>query len=174
MPHPTDGSVWYTVGVFAGRPGFMRFDPKTKLSEFYAVPKEAIGLRGGDIDKDGVLWGSGSSGHLISFDRRKCKAPLNGPNATGDHCPEGFALHRYPGPGFDGFEQYSAEASYYTWVDQHNAVGLGENVPISTANLQDGFVGFKNGRIDHDYVGHGYEGDQARHNLCSNISIVSG
>lgn len=147
MPHPTDGSVWYTVGVFAGRPGFMRFDPKTKLSEFYAVPKEAIGLRGGDIDKDGVLWGSGSSGHLISFDRRKCKAPLNGPNATGDHCPEGFALHRYPGPGFDGFEQYSAEASYYTWVDQHNAVGLGENVPISTANLQDGFVGFKNGRM---------------------------
>lgn len=147
MPHPTDGSIWYTVGVFAGRPGFMRFDPKTRLSEFYAVPKEAIGLRGGDIDKNGVLWGSGSSGHLIAFDRRKCKAPLNGPNATGDHCPEGFALHRYPGPGFEGFEQYSAEASYYTWVDQHNAVGLGENVPISTANLQDGFVALKDGRM---------------------------
>jgi hypothetical protein len=147
MPHPSDGSVWYTVGVFAGRPGFMRFDPKTRLSEFYAVPKEAIGLRGGDIDKDGVLWGSGSSGHLIAFDRRKCKAPLNGPNATGDHCPEGFSLHRYPGPGFEGFEQYSAEASYYTWVDQHNAVGLGENVPISTANLQDGFVALKDGRM---------------------------
>ncbi len=147
MPHPTDGSVWYTVGVFAGRPGFMRFDPATKLSEFYAVPKEAIGLRGGDIDRNGVLWGSGSSGHLIAFDRRKCKAPLNGPNATGDHCPEGFTLHRYPGPGFEGFEQYSAEASYYTWVDQHNAVGLGENVPISTANLQDGFVGLKDGRM---------------------------
>ena len=147
MPHPTDGSVWYTVGVFAGRPGFMRFDPKTKLSEFYAVPKEAIGLRGGDIDKNGVLWGSGSSGHLIAFDRRKCKAPLNGPKATGDHCPEGFTLHRYPGPGFEGFEQYSAEASYYTWVDQHNAVGLGENVPISTANLQDGFVALKDGKM---------------------------
>jgi hypothetical protein len=41
------------VGVFGGRPGFLRFDPKTKLSEFYAVPKEAIGLRGGDIDSDG-------------------------------------------------------------------------------------------------------------------------
>ena len=147
MPHPTDGSVWYTVGVFAGRPGFMRFDPKTKLSEFYAVPKEAIGLRGGDIDSNGVLWGSGSSGHLIAFDRRKCKAPLNGPNATGDHCAEGFTLHRYPGPGFEGFEQYSAEASYYTWVDQHNAVGLGQNVPISTANLQDGFVALKDGKM---------------------------
>ena len=55
MPHPTDGSVWYTSGVFGGTPGFLRFDPKTKLSEFYALPKEAISLRGGDIGKDGVL-----------------------------------------------------------------------------------------------------------------------
>src|SRR3989442_628595 len=94
MPHPTDGSVWYTFNVFVGRPGFVRFDPKTKLSEFCAVPKEGLGVRGGDIDKDGVLWGSGSNGSLISFDRRKCKAPLNGPQATGDHCPEGFALHQ--------------------------------------------------------------------------------
>ena len=147
MPHPTDGSVWYTSGVFAGRPGFLRFDPKTKLSEFYAVPKEAIGLRGGDIGKDGVLWGSGSAGHLVSFDRGKCKAPLNGPNATGNHCPEGWALHKYPGPGFEGHERNSAEASYYTWVDHHNTVGLGDNVPISTANLQDGFVGFKDGQM---------------------------
>jgi hypothetical protein len=147
MPHPTDGSVWYTSNVFAGPPGFLRFDPKTNLSEFYALPKEAIGLRGGDIDKNGVVWGSGSNGTLISFDRRKCKGPLNGPNATGNHCPEGFAFHKYPGPGFEGLENTSAEASYYTWVDHHNAVGLGENVPISTANLQDGFVAFKDGQM---------------------------
>jgi hypothetical protein len=147
MPHPTDGSVWYTTNVFAGPPGFLRFDPKTNLSEFYALPKEAIGLRGGDINKNGVVWGSGSNGTLISFDRRKCKGPLNGPNATGNHCPEGFAFHKYPGPGFEGLENTSAEASYYTWVDHHNAVGLGENVPISTANLQDGFVAFKDGQM---------------------------
>jgi hypothetical protein len=147
MPNPTDGSVWYTTNVFAGPPGFLRFDPKTNLSEFYALPKEAIGLRGGDIGKDGVVWGSGSNGTLISFDRRKCKGPLNGPNATGNHCPEGFAFHKYPGPGFEGLDNTSAEASYYTWVDHHNAVGLGENVPISTANLQDGFVAFKDGQM---------------------------
>ncbi len=147
MPHPKDGSVWYTSGVFGGTPGFLRFDPKTKLSEFYAVPKEAIGLRGGDIDSNGVLWGSGSAGHLVSFDRTKCKAPLNGPNATGNHCPEGFTLHKYPGPGFDDVPNSSAEASYYTWVDHHNAVGLGTNVPISTANLQDGFAALVNGNM---------------------------
>ena len=62
MPHPTDGSIWYAVNIFAGTPGFLRFDPKTKLSEFYAIPKEGIGVRGGDIDKNGVLWGSGSNG----------------------------------------------------------------------------------------------------------------
>ena len=147
MPHPSDGSVWYTFNVFVGRPGFMRFDPRTKLSEFYAIPKEGIGVRGGDIDKNGVLWGSGSNGSLISFDRRKCKNPLNGPNATGNHCPEGFAYYKYPGPGFDGFENTSAEASYYTWVDQNNTLGLGENIPISTANLNDGFVAFKDGKM---------------------------
>jgi hypothetical protein len=86
-------------------------------------------------------------GALISFDRRKCKAPLNGPRATGNHCPEGFASHKYPGPGFEGFENTSAEASYYTWVDHHNTVGLGENVPISTANLQDGFAALKDGQM---------------------------
>jgi streptogramin lyase len=147
MPNPVDGSVWFTSGVFGGRSGFLRFDPKTKLSEFYALPKEAIGLRGGDIGSDGVVYGSGSNGQLIAFDRRKCKGPLNGPKATGDHCPEGFTLHRYPGPGFAGFEKYSAEASYYTWVDHHNAVGLGENVPISTANLQDGFAALVKGKM---------------------------
>ncbi len=147
MPHPTDGSVWYTLNVFAGTPGFLRFDPKTKLSEFYAIPKEGIGVRGGDIDKNGVLWGSGSNGTLVSFDRRKCKSPLNGPTATGNHCPEGFAYYKYPGPAFQGFEDGSAEASYYSWVDQHNTVGLGEDVPISTANLNDGFAALKDGQM---------------------------
>ena len=147
MPHPTDGSVWYTLNVFAGTPGFLRFDLKTQLSEFYAIPKEGIGVRGGDIDKNGVLWGSGSNGALISFDRRKCKGPLNGPTATGNHCPEGFAYYKYPGPSFEGFENGSAEGSYYTWVDHHNTVGLGENVPISTANLNDGFAALKEGQM---------------------------
>jgi hypothetical protein len=47
----------------------------------------------------------------------------------------------------EGFEDRSIEASYYTWVDQHNTVGLGENIPISTANLNDGFVALKNGKM---------------------------
>ncbi len=147
MPHPTDGSIWYTAGVFAGAAGFLRFDPATGLSEVFHVPAPAFGIRGGDIDKNGVLWGSLSSGHLGSFDRRKCKGQLNGPDATGNHCPEGWAFHQYPGPGFDGVGKSSAEASYYTWVDHHNTLGLGENIPISTGNLNDGFIAFKDGKM---------------------------
>jgi hypothetical protein len=147
MPHPTDGSIWYAVGVFGPSAGFARFDPKTGLTEVYNVPMPAFGMRGGDIDKNGVLWGSASSGHLVSFDRRKCRAPLNGPNATGNHCPEGWARYQYPGPGFDGLGENSAESSYYTWVDQHNTFGLGDNIPMSTANLNDGFVALKDGKF---------------------------
>jgi hypothetical protein len=147
MPHPTDGSIWYTFNIFVGTAGFIRFDPTTKLSEFYALPAGSVGVRGGDIDKNGVVWGSGSNGGFISFDRRKCKGPLNGPNATGNHCPEGFAYHRFPGPGHEGFEKNSAEASYYTWVDHHNTLGLGGNVPIATGNLNGGFIALKDGKM---------------------------
>jgi hypothetical protein len=147
MPSPVDGSIWYTVGVFAGTPSVLRFDPATGLSEVFNVPLPAYGIRGGDIDKNGVVWASLASGHLASFDRRKCKGPLNGPNATGAHCPEGWSFYQYPGPGFEGIGENSAESSYYTWVDQHNTFGLGENIPMSTANLNDGLVALKDGKM---------------------------
>ena len=147
MPSPVDGSIWYTVGVFGGTPAVLRFVPETGLSEIYNVPAPAFGIRGGDIDKNGVVWASLSSGHLGSFDRTKCKGPLNGPHATGNHCPEGWSFYQYPGPGFEGLGNNSAESSYYTWVDQHNTSGLGENIPMSTANLGDGFVALKDGKM---------------------------
>ncbi len=152
MPSPVDGSIWYTTGVFGGTPAFVRLVPgpnpsETALAEIYNVPKQGFGLRGGDVDKNGVVWASLSSGHLASFDRRKCKGPLNGPAATGDHCPEGWSLYQYPGPGFQGLGENSAESSYYTWVDQHNTFGLGENVPMSTANLMGGLVALKDGNM---------------------------
>ena len=109
MPSPVDGSIWYTVGIFGGPPGFLQFDPATGLSEVFNVPAPAFGIRGGDIDSNGVVWASLSSGHLGSFDRRKCKGLLNGPNATGNHCPEGWAIYQYPGPGFEGIGENSAE-----------------------------------------------------------------
>ena len=145
MPNPKDGSVWYTI--FAPPGGLLRYDPQTQVSELYRVPLPGHGPRGGDIDKHGVVWVSLGSGHLGSFDRGKCKSPLNGPKATGEHCPEGWTFHQYPGPGFKGIGPNSAESSYYTWVDQHNTFGLGEDVPMSTGNLNDGLIAMKDGKM---------------------------
>jgi hypothetical protein len=141
MPNPADGSIWGSTIGFPGAvvrivPGSN--PPATALTEVFNVPLPGYGARGADIDRNGVVWVSLGSGHLGSFDRRKCKGPMNGPTATGDHCPEGWAFHKYPGPGFVGRPNESAESSYYSWVDQHNTSGLGANVPMSTANLFDG------------------------------------
>ena len=151
MPSPADGSIW---GTFRGFPGAVArvvpgADPtNTAITEVYNVPMPGYGPRGGDIDKQGVVWTSLASGHMGAFDRRKCKGPLNGPKATGDHCPEGWTFYQYPGPGFKGIGENSAESSYYSWVDQHNIFGMGEDVPMSTANLGDGLVALgKDGKM---------------------------
>jgi hypothetical protein len=150
MPHPTDGSIW---GSSLGFPGaVVRLSPgsnppETALAEVFRVPLPGFAARGADIDRQGVVWVSLGSGHLGSFDRRKCKGPLNGPKATGDHCPEGWSFYKYPGPGFRGIGENSAESSYYTWVDQHNTFGLGHDVPISTGNLNDGLIAYANGQM---------------------------
>jgi hypothetical protein len=155
-PDPADGSVWGSVLGFPG--GIVRFDPKTHLSEYYEVPWRddrvassnwGFSPRGMDISSDGVVWASLASGHLASFDRRKCKGRLNGPNATGRQCPEGWTLHQLPGPEFEsvkGTPGAGAEASYYSWVDQHNTFGLGTNVPIATANESDALDALVNGK----------------------------
>ncbi len=73
--------------------------PPTALTEVYKVPPPGYGIRGADVDGEGVFWAALGSGHLASFDRRKCKGPLNGDDAEkGEKCPEGWSF--YPLPGF--------------------------------------------------------------------------
>ena len=149
-PNPADGTVWASYLGFPG--GVARFDPKTKLTEYYEVPwndpkapDSGFSPRGMDIDSNGVVWAALASGHLASFDRRLCKGPLNGPiAATGKACPEGWKLHTIPGPQFKGVAMKggSAESPYYDWVDQFDTLGLGKNVPIATGNESDALFAF--------------------------------
>jgi hypothetical protein len=147
-----DGSVWGSVLGFPGavvrlNPGAN--PPETALAEVYEPPLDAHGFspRGMDIDRDGVVWAALASGHLGSFDRRKCRGPLNGPKATGQHCPEGWTLYAEPLPQIKGVEgSGSAEASYYTWVDQFDTFGLGNGVPIETGNGSEGLLALKDGK----------------------------
>ena len=100
--NPQDGTIWGSILTFPGY--IVRVDPgsnpsETALAEIYEPPAPGYGPRGFDIDRNGVAWVPLSSGHMASFDRRKCKGPLNGPAAaTGRHCPEGWTLYDFPGP----------------------------------------------------------------------------
>jgi hypothetical protein len=146
-----DGSVWGSVQGYPGTivrlvPGSN--PPETALAEVYEVPAEqGFGPRGMDIDRNNVVWAALASGHLASFDRRKCKGPLNGPKATGKHCPEGWSFYAEPLPQIKGLKlPGSVGASYYTWVDQFDTSGLGRNTPINTGNAAEGLVALKDGK----------------------------
>jgi hypothetical protein len=152
-----DGSIWGSVLGFPG--AIIRMVPgphptETSLSERYDVPWlqpnapiQGYSPRGMDVDRNGVAWVALGSGHLASFDRRKCGSPLNGPKATGPHCPEGWTLYPQPLPQFKGLQDNgSSEGSYYAWVDQFDTLGLGANTPIATGNQSDAFLALRNGQ----------------------------
>ena len=146
-----DGSVWGTVLGFPG--AIVRFVPgsnpvETALAEYYELPMpgQAFSPRGGDVDRNGVYWTGLASGHMASFDRRKCKV-LTGPTATGQHCPEGWTFYAEPLPQFKGVtDSGSVEGSYFTWVDQFDTLGLGPNTPIDTGNASEALLALRNGQ----------------------------
>ena len=152
IPHP-DGSVWITRRFPV--PGqLIRIErgdnpPETCKAEVYEPPYDpdgdpdlwGYGPRGIDVDRNGLVWTAlGGSGHVASFDRGKCRV-LDGPEATGQHCAEGWTLHQTPGPRMKGVEgTANADYHYYHWVDQFDTLGLGENVPITTGTTSDALL----------------------------------
>ena len=157
-PNPADGSVWGSVLGFPG--GVARFDPATQLAEYYEVPwknqkvaanQQGFSPRGMDISSDGIVWTVLASGDFASFDRKLCGANTKGAAIADPQnaCPQGWKLYRMPGPDFEGEEGKpgaGAEAPYYNWVDQHNTLGLGENIPIATGNNGDHLAALVNGQ----------------------------
>ena len=147
---PADGSVWGTVVGYRG--SIVRVVPgpdptHTALVEIYEPPAPGFGPRGGDVDANGVYWVSLASGHLASFDRRKCRSTSK-PNATDQQCAEGWAFFQLPGPQLrDVTDPGSAEASYYTWIDRFGVFGLGRNVPIAMGNLNSSVLALVEGRF---------------------------
>jgi hypothetical protein len=108
----------------------------------------AFGIRAATSTRTVSAWGSASSGHLGELrpaqvqrpaqrsEGRRATIARKAGRSTSIRARDSAALARN-----------SAESSYYTWVDQHNTLGLGENVPMSTANLNDGFVALKDGKM---------------------------
>jgi hypothetical protein len=157
-PSPADGSIW---GSVQGVPGsIVRLvpgtnPPETALSEIYELPwnnpkasAQGFAPRGMDVDENGVVWAVLSSGQLASFDRRKCKGPLNGPAATGQHCVEGWSLYPFPGPNYKGAtDSASAESAYYDFVDRFDMLGVGRNIPLATGNESESLLALVNGKF---------------------------
>ncbi|MDD9959321.1 MAG: carboxypeptidase-like regulatory domain-containing protein [Gammaproteobacteria bacterium] len=142
---PISNVAWGAGTEFPGR--IYRMDiganpPETCITEVYELPVidgqiNAFGPRGLDVDKNGIVWTalSGSS-HLASFDRSKCEV-MNGPTVIdSQHCPEGWTFYESPGPRLKG-TTVKADFHYYNWIDNYNALGLGENVPIATGSGSD-------------------------------------
>ncbi len=158
QPSPKDDSIWgQAMDVGFSRmeqPGYIiRFEPgqdptNTGLGEVY-LPPSGFGSRGIDIDSNGVAWTVLASGHMASFDRTKCKGPLNGPAAvSGKHCPEGWTLYKFPGPSMKGVtDENSAEHAYYIWVDRFDTLGLGKDVPIAMANGSESLLALVGGKF---------------------------
>jgi len=153
--NPTDQSVWFAS---PGTPGkIVRMvrgsnPPETCLFESYEPPFNnprapgVIGFfpRGIDIDRNGVVWTAlAGSGHIASFDRRKCP-PTTGANAAdGQRCVQGWTLYAGSAPKMKGVtDDISADFYYYNWVDQFNTFGLGTNVPVATGTGSDSLLAF--------------------------------
>ena len=152
---PVDDSAWIArTGPFPGR--LVRLDrgdnpPETCIAEVFEPPsienpavdsaRTGHAPRGVDVDRNGLIWTALSgSGHMASFDRSKC-AVLNGPEATGQHCPEGWTLYPSPGPQMKGVDDPgSADYHYYNWVDQFDTLGLGPNVPMAPGSGSDSIL----------------------------------
>ncbi len=154
VPDPTaENVVWAASGGVPGQ--IVRLEvgnnpPETCVAEYYQPPFEnadapiqGYSPRGIDITTDGIVWTALSgSGHMASFDRSQCTV-LNGPTATGQHCPAGWTLHATPGPQMKGVTDHgSADFHYYNWVDQHDTLGLGPDVPIATGSTSDSLLAF--------------------------------
>jgi hypothetical protein len=159
QPSPVDNTIWgQSMDVGFSRldqPGYIIHlipgsDPaETALAELFLPPDEGYGSRGLDLTTDGVVWTVLSSGHMASFDRKKCKSEIKGPEAiTGKMCPEGWTLYKFPGPQFKGVtDQGSAEHAYYIWVDRLNTLGLGANVPIASTNGGESLTAIVDGKF---------------------------
>ncbi len=154
VPDPTaERVVWAASGGVPGQ--IVRLElgdepPRTCVAEYYQPPFEnpdapvqGYSPRGIDIDTNGIVWTALSgSGHVARFDRSRCRV-LNGPEATGQHCPEGWTLYATPGPQMQGVTDHgSADFHYYNWVDQFDTLGLGANVPIATGSTSDSLLAF--------------------------------
>jgi hypothetical protein len=143
IPSPVDDSVW---GGSETYPGYLirmqrgNNPPESCKTQIFKVPEPGFDPRGVDIDKNGVVWTAlAASSHLARFDVRQCK-DLTGPaKPDGTQCREGWTLYQTGGPTLKNTD-VPADFHYYNWVDQHDILGMGANMPIAAGSNSDALL----------------------------------
>jgi hypothetical protein len=140
--NPVDHSIWCNnTGKQLVRLERGPNPPQSCKAEVYERPDNIIGnSRGLGLDSHGLVWVNFTeSDYIGSFDRSKCKV-LNGPTATGAHCPEGWTFYRTTvAPPFDGTKT-AADSTYLLDVDRFNTLGLGDDVPVTYPENADALI----------------------------------
>jgi hypothetical protein len=152
IPDPTNDAIWgVSESPFPGM--LVRLQrganpPSTCKSQIFKIPAGGYDPRGVDIDSNGVIWTAlAATSHLASFDIRKCKdlsagvaRDLKGPaKVDGSQCAEGWTLYQTDGPRFKN-TNIPTDFHYYNWVDQHNIIGLGKDIPFATGSNSDSLI----------------------------------
>ena len=135
-----DGSVWCSDNGPTDNT-LVRLDlgdspPESCIAEVYMPPPSIqdpppYGSGGLHVTSDGIIWQDWrGSGHFASFDRSRCSV-TNGPEATGQSCPDGWTFHRMEKPTFDNTPfPINSDESYLTQIDHHDVLGLGPETPV--------------------------------------------
>jgi hypothetical protein len=152
---PADGSLWGAVTQTPGhivRLSLGISPPETCVGEMYQVPFDPYPTKSGvqsgflprgiDVDSQGVVWtGLAGSGHLASFDRRKCKVLTGEAVTTGRHCREGWTLYPTGGPRMQGVTaDWNADFHYYSYVDRFDTLGMGVDTPLMNGTNSDSLI----------------------------------
>ena len=156
MPNPADGSVWGTIAALGPAMvthpgGVIRLDAgdKTRIPR---CPKSTSCRSRASASAAATSTARASSG---SRSRAATSAPSTAASAR---CCAGRPRPAITAPKAGRSTSIRARAStasartawsssYYSWVDQHDVFGLGKDVPMSTANLMDGLVALKDGKM---------------------------
>ena len=150
-----DGGIW-CAGIGPRDNKLVRIErgpdpPLTCKAEVFEPPPghtpEVFRSGGVSVDSKGIVWLNWrGTDYFTSFDRSKCKT-LNGPQATGQHCPEGWTVHIGSRPDVREHDSpantpNNSDLLYLTHVDRHDTLGLGPDVPVSGSVNTDSLLAF--------------------------------
>lgn len=148
IPDPTNPNVVW--GAYEGRNGrergaIIRLDrgnnpPETCITEVYQVPEGTLNPRGMDLASDGTPWAAmAATSQWAKLDRSKCVANGPGTHISAKCEDDAWTVYQTPGPRFKNSD-YPTDFHYFGWVDQHNVIGLGKDIPILTGSNSDSLI----------------------------------